>query len=169
MSIYLLAKKAKRHQSEKVRNSKSPFYLNMTHTGRLITKCNSNPPTPAPQKCYGQFMKQRISKYVNNRTDVIHKRMPDFWSSQHTANLTSKTIMDQNCCDQNVQPRCYNNCDGSRNNKSTVTKDIGLNKSSSWKIAKVKAARVCICEKTNGKYNKYETKIFGNKPYACRG
>ena len=32
------------------------------------------------------------------------KRMPDFWSSQHTANLTSKTIMDQTCCDQTVKP-----------------------------------------------------------------
>ena len=74
----------------------------------------------------------------------MHKRMPDFWSSQHTANLTSKTIMDQTCCDQTVKPKCYNNCDGSRNNKSTVTKDVGLDKSSSWKIAKVKAARVCI-------------------------
>ena len=41
----------------------------------------------------------------------MHKRMPDFWSSQHTANLTSKTIMDQTCCDQTVKPKCYNNCD----------------------------------------------------------
>ena len=40
----------------------------MTHTGRLITKCNTNSPTPAPQKCYGQYMKHRVSKYINNRT-----------------------------------------------------------------------------------------------------
>ncbi len=168
MSLYLLAKKAKRHKKEKERNRVSPFYLNMTHTGRLITKCNINPPTPAPQKCYGQYMKKRVKEYVETRADVLHKRMPSFWASQHTANLTSKAIMNEKCCPVHTKTNCYNKCEGSVRNRATITKDVGKDKSSSWKIAKVKAGRVCICNKTNGKYNAYETPIFGNRPGGCR-
>ena len=43
MSIYLLAKKLKEKMKHK--ETVSPFYLNMTHTGRVISKCNTNKPT----------------------------------------------------------------------------------------------------------------------------
>ena len=36
-----MAKKAKMNKKRKEMNHRSPFFLNMTHTGRLITFCNS--------------------------------------------------------------------------------------------------------------------------------
>jgi len=163
MSIYLLSKKAQRHKKEKERNRISPFYLNMTHTGRLITKCNINTPTPAPQKCYGQYMKKKVKEYVESRPGVTYKRMPEFMASQHTSNLTSMGLMDKNCCPIIVPPKCYRI--NSKRHGSTITKDVGKNKSSSWQIAKVKAARVNICDE---KCEKYETPIYGNRPGGCR-
>ena len=63
MSLYLLAKKVKMNKKRKEANHVSPFYLNMTHTGRLISTCNSNVPTPAPQSCYGQYMKKKVRQF----------------------------------------------------------------------------------------------------------
>ena len=46
----------------------------MTHTGRLITPCNENTPTPAPQICYGQYLKKRVREYVDSNVNVTHKK-----------------------------------------------------------------------------------------------
>ena len=69
------------------------LYLNMTHTGRLISKCNNNGPTPAPQSCYGQYMK-KVRQFVENRSEVTVKRVPNNPQSNYIANVTSKTIAD---------------------------------------------------------------------------
>ena len=39
-------------------------------------------------------------------------------------------------------------------------------KSASWKIAKAKASRKCMCNPDN-KDNNYERPIFGNRPGGC--
>jgi hypothetical protein len=165
MSIYVLAKKVKANNKRKQVNHVSPFYLNMTHTGRLITKCNSNTPTPAPQTCYGQYMKKKIRQFVDNRSGVTVKRMPNYSSSYHTANLSSKAIANEACCSTVIKP-CYNNCSGTRG-KATITKDMPY-KSASWKIAKAKASRKCMCSPDNATgIISYERPIFGNRPGGC--
>ena len=93
-----MAKKAKMKKKEREYNAINPFYLNMTHTGRLITPCNQNGPTPAPQSCYGQYLKKRVREYVESNVNVNHKRMPDFTASQYTANKTSRAIQDEKGC-----------------------------------------------------------------------
>ena len=87
-----MAKKQKMRKKAREMNAINPFYLNMTHTGRLITPCNQNTPTPAPQICYGQYLKKRVREYVDSNVNVTHKRMPDFTSAQYTANKTSRAI-----------------------------------------------------------------------------
>ena len=101
-----MAKKAKMNKKRKEMNHVHPFYLNMTHTGRLITKCNSNSPTPSTQSCYGQYMKKKVREFVENRSDVGVKRMPNNSSSLYTANKTSQAIADQQCCAAAVQSAC---------------------------------------------------------------
>jgi hypothetical protein len=170
MSIYLLAKKAQRKRRETQRNSLAPFYLNMTHTGRVISKCNTNRPTPAPQKCYGQYMRKKKLEFVEARNDVSHKKMPQFHASQHTANITSHAIKNVECCSSSTpdDTNCYNKCDNSNKKKLTITKDVGMNKPGSWVTARVKANRVCVCEQEDGAYKKYESKTYGNNPGGCR-
>ena len=52
--------------------------------------------------------------------------MPNFHSSQHTANLASKTIQDQECCP--VKPTvCKNDCSGALRNLPVITKDVEQN------------------------------------------
>ncbi|RZD40115.1 MAG: hypothetical protein CXT73_06820 [Methanobacteriota archaeon] len=157
-----MAKKAKMNKKRKELNAVHPFYLNMTHTGRLITACNTNSPTPSNQQCYGQYMKKKIKNYVENRADVGVKRMPNNSSSLYTDNKTSQTIADQLCCAATT-PVCNNDCSGGSNKKrSNVTKDLPY-KSASWKIAKAKANRKCMCN-ADYKLNTYETAIYGNHP-----
>jgi hypothetical protein len=165
-SLYLMAKKAKMNKKRKEMNHRSPFFLNMTHTGRLITFCNSNSPTPSKQSCYGQYMKKKVREFVDNRSDVGVKRMPDNSSSLYTANKTSQTLADEACC-TTVIPVCKNDCVGSNRKRANVTKDLPY-KSASWKIAKAKAHRKCMCN-ADYKLNTYETPIYGNQPTGCRG
>ena len=164
MSIYVMARKAKMKKKEREYNAVNPFYLNMTHTGRLITPCNENGPTPAPQSCYGQYLKKRVREYVESNVNVTHKRMPDFTASQYTANKTSRAIQDEKCC-PTQPPICYNNCKGGLKGLPTVTKDLGF-KPSSFQTAKKKADRICMCNPGVGT-NNYETPIFGNRAYKC--
>ena len=159
-----MAKKAKMKKKEREYNHVSPFYLNMTHTGRLITPCNENAPTPAPQRCYGQYLKKKVREYVDSNVNVTHKSMPDFTSSQYTANLTSKAIQNEKCCPVQT-PNCYNNCEGLFKGPPTITKDLGY-KPASWRIAKKKADRVCMCD-SDYKKNNYESPIYGNRAYKC--
>ena len=105
-------------------------------------------------------MKKRVKEYVETRADVLHKRMPSFWASQHTANLTSKAIAYTLCCPK-TDTKCFNNWLGTRS-RANITKDLPY-KSASWKIAKAKANRKCMCI-TN---NNYERPIFGNRPGGC--
>lgn len=163
MSLYLLKKKAMTNKKRKEVNHVSPFYLNMTHTGRLISKCNNNSPTPAPQSCYGQYMKKKIREFVDNRADVTVKRMPNNSSSYYTANITSKAIANEKCCPK-IERHCYNNCSGIKS-KPNITKDLPY-KSASWKIAKAKASRKCMCN-ANNQENDYERPIFGNIQSGC--
>jgi len=165
MSIYVMARKAKMKKKTSERNAINPFYLNMTNTGRNFSKCNDNSPTPAPQSCYGQYLKKRVREYVQSNVNVAHKRMPDFTSSQHTANKTSRTIQDQTCCPA-ASVKCHNNCEGGLRGTSSVTKDLGF-KPSSYQIAKKKAERDCMCNAGVGT-NNYETPIHGNRPYKCQ-
>ncbi len=164
MSIYLMAKKAKMKKKEREMNAKNPYYLNMTHTGRLISPCNENSPTPAPQLGYNIYLKKRIREYVESHVDVGHKRMPDFTSGQYTANKTSAAIQNEKCCP--TQPtNCYNNCEGLFKGMPAITKDLGF-RPSSYVTAKKKAERVCMCN-NDYKKNQYESKLFGNRPYKC--
>jgi hypothetical protein len=156
-----MAKKANNNKKRKEMNHIHPFYLNMTHTGRLITSCNTNPPTPSTQQCYGQYMKKKVKQFVENRADVGVKRMANNSSSLYTANKTSHTIADQLCCPETV-PICNNNCVGGNKKRANITKDLPY-KSASWKIAKAKANRKCMCN-ANYKLNTYETAIYGNNP-----
>ena len=165
MSLYLLAKKNKMKKKFREMNHVKGFQLNLTHTGRLISKCNTNPPSVSQQKCYGQYQKKKIREFVTNRADVLVKRMPNFHSSQHTANLASKTIQDQVCCP--VKPTiCKNDCPGILRNLPVITKDIGF-KPASWQTDKVKSNRNCMCNPDKGK-NEYDTPVFGNHPGPCR-
>ncbi len=159
-----MAKKQKMKKKAREMNAINPFYLNMTHTGRLITPCNQNTPTPAPQICYGQYLKKRVREYVDSNVNVTHKRMPDFTSAQYTANKTSRAIQDQKCCPAETT-NCYNNCQGDMKGLPTVTKDLGF-KPASWHIAKKKADRICMCNPGVGT-NQYESKLYGNRPYKC--
>ena len=163
MSLYLMAKKVKMNKKRREVNHVSPFYLNMTHTGRLISKCNNNPPTPSIQSCYGQYMKKKVREFVENRSDVTVKRVPNYSSSYHTANVASKAIANESCC-PTVDTECYNNCSSTRG-KASVTKDMPY-KSASWKIAKAKANRLCMCN-ADSTLNQYERPIFGNRPGGC--
>ena len=163
MSLYLLAKKVKMNKKRKEVNHVSPFYLNMTHTGRLVSQCNTNSPTPAPQSCYGQYMKKKVRQFVENRSEVTVKRVPNNPQSNYIANVTSKTIADSLCCPK-TDKKCYNNCLGTRS-RANITKDLPY-KSASWKIAKAKANRKCMCN-ANYNENNYERPIFGNRPGGC--
>ena len=109
-------------------------------------------------------MKKKVRQFVENRSEVTVKRMPNYSSSYHTANLSSKAIADEACCTTVIKP-CRNNCSGTRG-KATITKDMPY-KSASWKIAKAKASRKCMCNPDN-KDNNYERPIFGNRPGGCR-
>lgn len=120
-----MARKAKMNKKRKEYNAVNPFYLNMTNTGRNFTKCNENTPAPAPQSCYGQYLKKRVREYVQSNVNVSHKRMPDFTSSQYTANKTSRAIQDQICC-PTADVKCNNNCEGDLRGMPTVTKDLGF-------------------------------------------
>lgn len=164
-SLYLMAKKAKMNKKRKEMNHVNPFYLNMTHTGRLITKCNSNSPTPSTQSCYGQYMKKKVREFVENRSDVGVKRMPNNSSSLYTANKTSQAIADQECCAA-ATTVCKNNCNGSNRKRANITKDLPY-KAASWQIARAKANRKCMCN-ADYKLNTYETPIYGNHPGSCR-
>jgi len=160
-----MAKKAQMKKKRQEYNAVNPFYLNMTHTGRLITPCNENSPTPAPQTCYGQYLKKRVREYVDSNVNVNHKNTPDFTSAQYTANKTSRAIQDQKCC-STAPVKCYNNCEGNLRGMPTVTKDLGY-KPSSWHIANKKSDRVCMCNPGVGT-NQYESPIYGNRPYKCQ-
>lgn len=87
MSIYLLAKKAKRNQMERVRNHRSPFSLYYTN---MTSSCEALPRVPTRQKTYNQYQKKKIKQYVEPR--VGYKRMPNFSSSQHISNVKSSQI-----------------------------------------------------------------------------
>ena len=160
-----MAKKAKMNKKRREFNAVIPFYLNMTHTGRNFSSCNENTPTPAPQTCYGQYLKKRVREYVESNVNVNHKRMPDFTAAQYTANKTSRAIQDQKCCPAEAV-KCNNNCEGNLKGLPNVTKDLGY-KPSSWFIAKKKADRVCMCNAGVGK-NNYEAPLYGNRPYKCQ-
>lgn len=163
MSLYLMAKKVKANKRRKELNHISPFYLNTTHTGRLISKCNTNRPTSAPQSCYGQYMKKKVRQFVENRSDVTVKRVPNYSQGDYIPNVASKAIANHLCCPTTVKD-CYNNCSGTRG-KALITKDMPY-KSASWKIAKAKANRMCMCNADHNQ-NFYERPIFGNRPGGC--
>ena len=83
--------------------------------------------------------------------------MPDFTSSQYTANLTSKAIQNEKCCPVQT-PNCYNNCEGLFKGLPTITKDLGY-LTAHEQMEKRKALRV--------NSGKYESNIVGNT--KCSG
>ena len=74
---------------------------------------------------------------------ILVKRIQPFHSSQHTANLASKTIQDQECCP--VKPTiCKNDCPGALRNLPVITKDVGF-KPAFWQTDRVKSIDiVCV-------------------------
>jgi hypothetical protein len=87
MSLYLLAKKAKRDQMQRARNHRSPFSLFYTN---MNSSCQALPRVPTRQKSYNQYQQKKIKQYVEPR--VGFKRMPNFSASQHIANIKSEQI-----------------------------------------------------------------------------
>ena len=70
--------------------------------------------------------------------------MPNFHSSQHTANLASKTIQDQECCPVNPTI-CKNDCSGALRNLPVITKDVGFKPALLGKLIKLNLIEiVCV-------------------------
>lgn len=108
MSIYLLAKKARMNNQQKVINAVNPFSLNYTGTGNLKSCACDLPSVPYKQKSYDQYLKKRYKQYIEpNHT---FKRKPDFSSSQYIDNKKSRALQDD--CNKS----CYkDNCSSSGN------------------------------------------------------
>ena len=56
MSLYLLAKKAKRDQMQRARNHRSPFSLFYTN---MNSSCQALPRVPTRQKSYNQYQQKK--------------------------------------------------------------------------------------------------------------
>ncbi len=87
MSIYLLARKAKRDQRQRERNARQPFSLYYTN---MTSGCQALPRKATRQKSYNQYQQKKIKQYVEPR--VGFKRMPNFSASQYIDNKKSDQI-----------------------------------------------------------------------------
>lgn len=162
MSIYILAKKAKARERSNIINSRVPFSLARTNTGRNKGKCSSNYPNQhISQVSYGLRIKQLTTTKCGCK---VWKKMPDTTTTQRITELKSDHIYTANKNSTNVAAGTNTNCSTSntakssnsaRNGKSlqstinrvktcTITKDPPVARTAAQQIEKVKAAtRTC--------------------------
>ena len=156
MSIKVLKARAQSRRLVSEKNSVATMPVNLYYSGSsklcCPTKNSTNPgpgiyvpPSPAPQRSYGNYNRQAMlgysglaSRVVSNRNSqtnnaisnpesITFKRMPKFSQSQYLYNRTCEAVRckdNQSRCNP-VAPNCYNNGDSCGKSKISITKDIG--------------------------------------------
>ncbi len=89
MSLYVMARKVKRKQMARALNSRTPFSLNMTNTGKQTTCSTNNPRVHSVQTSFHTRMRQMT---VTKNKRASWSQMPDRSSSDYLSQLLSGHI-----------------------------------------------------------------------------
>lgn len=167
MSLYLLAKKAKLRDRERVFNAKNPFSLARTNTGSLKSGCVSYVESkPIVQTGYGIRHKMLTTtkcgcNVYNKMADTSTKQYLEEKKGDHiytaNKNATQKITSNVNCSSSTNSTVSSNGGGGKSLNsnigrlkKCIVTKDAPVARTAGQQIEKIKA-RIATCAAANPK------------------